>query len=277
MKTLVAKAVLLSCLFVTTALGQGQPYPPNVTIYAPLSGATFTGPVGFSVGSNTSPGITWAGDTETGFYWVSSGILAYTTTGTEKFTFGTNISSANASGGQFAGSSGIGSPSFIPDKAADAGLGTAAAGDVSLYCYESSTPTECLRVDTSGLFYVPGIASSTAAQTGYLCWKSSSTPAGEFKNRLGTVSPKAALKEVLALDPFYGTYKPVAGVPDKHVELFFGAHETEKVDRKLVAYDSSGKLRSVQYDKVSVVNTAAIKALQGEIKELQKEVGELKR
>lgn len=89
----------------------------------------------------------------------------------------------------------------------------------------------------------------------------------ELKNIHGRIDPKQALAEGLRLKPFWFQYKVH---PAKYDMPGFGAHATEKVDRRLVVYDGKGKLASVGYANMVAFQQAEIQALQGEIAALQR-------
>lgn len=130
----------------------------------------------------------------------------------------------------------------------------------------------------SGAVTAPNLATSSAAQTGTVCW---TTVTGNFtvdttttcllsleetKNIQGSIDPMMALAEEMKLKPFWFSYKSGTNQTDHAVHAGLGAHQVESVDKRLVGYDPKGKLQGVRYaDSVTSLNVAAIKGLQTEI------------
>jgi hypothetical protein len=138
-----------------------------------------------------------------------------------------------------------------------------------------------------GTLTVSGIASSGAAQSGYLCYN---TVGGVItydggatclvsreseKVRVGAISN--ALKIVLALDPFWGKYKDSSPAADKHVQPFLGARQVASVDARLVSVDKKGEPLGVRYENTVAVLVGAIKEQQALIVALERRLASLER
>lgn len=179
------------------------------------------------------------------------------------------IPAANASSTQ---------PTFIPNLADQkAGIGANASGNVSIIADNATVATEMIRV-TGTTVAMPTIASSSAAQTGTVCWTTGTgnltvdttttclLSLEESKDVLGNIDPMKALGEEMKLKPFWFSYKRGTNQTDHAVHAGLGAHQVESVDKRLVGYDAKGKLQGVRYaDSVTSLNVAAIKGLQAEI------------
>jgi len=311
----------------------------TISLYALLSGATFTGPLvvsstSFGLSGNISAsgifgtnGIRYKNVAATLNDTTSSGTIAtnyadlwggstLTATGSTTITnnFGsyfkvpicsTNVTCTNnralgADSAQFGGTSGVdilstGSslglgasasyelrnvaasgtvPTLLPTKqSTTAGIGADTSNDVSII----ANSTEMVRV-TGTTVAMPTIASSSAAQTGTVCWTTGTgnltvdttttclLSLEETKNIQGNIDPMQAIAEEMKLKPFWFSYKPGSHQTDHAVHAGLGAHQVESVDKRLVGYDPKGKLQGVRYaDSVTSLNVAAIKGLQQEI------------
>lgn len=129
-------------------------------------------------------------------------------------------------------------------------------------------------------------ASNTGVQSGYLCYN---TVGGvitydgtntclvsreEYKDIAGPIT--GALAEVKKLKPFWGSYKAGTPMTDHRVQPFFGAHQLEAVDPRLVTYTEGGELHGVRYQNITAVLAAAIQEQQVQIDSLKREVRRLK-
>lgn len=133
----------------------------------------------------------------------------------------------------------------------------------------------------TGTLTVSAIASSGAAQSGYLCYNTSGgviTYDGgatclisleEYKNNHGPITGKDAISDVMALRPFWGTYKTDSIIHDSHEQPFLGARQVESVDKRLAAYSEDGELRSVRYQNLTAVLVSAIQDQQAQIAQLR--------
>lgn len=154
------------------------------------------------------------------------------------------------------------------------------------------TITNCLSLETAGTarfasaLLLPGLASSSSATTGTLCWTTSTgnitvdttttclLSLEELKDIRGAIGRDEALRDVMALKPFWGAWKKdtpeYAG--DKAEQPFLGAHQVAHVDKRLAAYDPKGNLHGVRYQEMVAVLVAAMQQQQHEIAELRAEV-----
>lgn len=178
------------------------------------------------------------------------------------------------------------------------GTGSGIGGNLTLNCAPHgasatvvNTLVSCFTVngDTRAIG-LPGLASSSAAQTGTVCW---TTGGGnltvdttttcllsleEFKNIKSNISGTEALTLVTKLKPFWFSYKPGYNATDFRVHAGLGAHQVESVDRRLVGYDANGKLTGIRYaDSITSLNVAAIQALTVQVADLSDRVTKLGR
>lgn len=170
---------------------------------------------------------------------------------------------------------------------------TTNAGSTTLWDFGVTTAavltvTGGLKSTTAALNF-PGLGTSSAGTTGTLCWTTSTGLVNvdttttcllsleELKDIRGPISGAEALSDVLALKPFWGTWKKstpeYAG--DKAEQPFLGAHQVASVDKRLAAYAPNGALHGVRYQELTAVLVGAIKAQQDEINQLKREISRL--
>lgn len=130
----------------------------------------------------------------------------------------------------------------------------------------------------TGTITVSAVASSGAAQSGYLCYNTSGgvvTYDGgatclisreETKTNMG---PIAGLPIVLALQPFWGTYRNDTPMSDHMAQPFLGARHTATIDPRLTSHDKEGEPLGVRYDNMVAVLISAIQEQQREIEMLK--------
>jgi hypothetical protein len=128
-----------------------------------------------------------------------------------------------------------------------------------------------------GTITAGAIASNASAQSGYLCYNTSGgvitydggatclVSLEEYKDNHGYITGSDAMKDVMALRPFWGSYKPDGTLHDTHEQPFLGAHQVESVDPRLAAYGEDNVLRSVRYQNLTAVLVAAIQEQQKQI------------
>jgi hypothetical protein len=115
----------------------------------------------------------------------------------------------------------------------------------------------------------PGIAQSSAAQTGTLCWASSTIT---YDATLGCLSSLTALKqlirpltgalaEIRGSNPISYELKPEYDPTHAGRQIGFLAEDMEKLDPRLVGYGPDGKLRGVRYMQASALAVAGVKEL----------------
>lgn len=132
-----------------------------------------------------------------------------------------------------------------------------------------------------GQTFVPNITTSSAAQTGTVCW---TTGTGKFtvdttvgcltsimsaKNITERLSSDKALNIITSLNPFAFKYKTGYGDSGKYEQFGFGAEEVALVDERLVGRDPEGKLQGVRYQELTAVLSGAIKNLDDRLKTLE--------
>jgi hypothetical protein len=133
---------------------------------------------------------------------------------------------------------------------------------------------------------------AAANETGYLCYNSGSTPANELlldtvvclasleelKNIQRNITGREAIDDVMKLKPFWYTWNQKRHpTSDTYVQPGLGAHATEKVDKRLVAYTAKGKLHGVRYEQMVAVLVAGMQQQQKQIDALTKQVALLSR
>jgi len=156
----------------------------------------------------------------------------------------------------------------------------------------STTPATVMTLGADASLTVTGtlsaaIPSNTTAQTGYLCFNTTGNTftydgtntclvsREEYKDIAGPIT--GALSEVKKLKPFWGSYKKDTPMTDHRIQPFFGAHQLESVDPRLVTYTESGELHGVRYMNITALLAAAIQEQQTQIEQLKRDIKRLKR
>jgi hypothetical protein len=168
------------------------------------------------------------------------------------------------------------------------------AGSTTLFDFGVTTASVLtvnggLKTSSAALNF-PGLGTSSTGTTGTLCWTTTTglinvdttttclLSLEELKDIRGPISGAEALGDVLALKPFWGTWKKstpeYAG--DKAEQPFLGAHQVASVDKRLAAYAPNGDLHGVRYQELTAVLVAALKAEQAEIVTLKTENARLR-
>jgi len=137
--------------------------------------------------------------------------------------------------------------------------------------------------------FAPNITTSSAAQTGTVCW---TTGTGKFtvdttvgcltsimaaKNITEHLSPEKALDLVARLDPFAFRYKSGWGDSGRYEQFGFGAEQVALVDERMVGRDPGGNLQGVRYQELTAVLAGAIQQLKADNDNLRDELKNLKR
>jgi hypothetical protein len=128
---------------------------------------------------------------------------------------------------------------------------------------------------------MPGLASSSASQTGTVCWTTGTgnltvdttttclLSLEELKDIRAPI--REGLAEVMQLKPFWYSWKE--GTPeragDTHEQPGLGAHQVEGVDPRLAGYGTDGSLHGVRYQQLTAVLVASIQEQQAMIHNLE--------
>jgi hypothetical protein len=191
-------------------------------------------------------------------------------------------------------SAGAGAAAFsmsgFAGSAAILGTLTSAALKLQTNNTDAITISTAQLVTLSGQLAVTSMTQTSAAQSGTVCYNSGTgavnydatlgclTSLEETKNILANIGGAEALALDMKLKPIWFSYKPGPGVTDVAPHAGLGAHATEAVDARLIAYNAKGALQGVRYaDSITSLNVAAIQYVQGEFQSLQDEVIDLKK
>ena len=178
------------------------------------------------------------------------------------------------------------------------GTGTGVGGNLTINSAPHSTtgstqnalvPALTINGDTLAV-QMPGLASSSSAQTGTVCW---TTGTGNLtidttttcllsdmrlKKNMVPLNDNEGLPEVMALKPFSYDLKDDPMHVGRQVGL--GAQQVAKVDPRLVAiYDRGpniGTPKGVRYEQLTAVLVKAVQQQQAEIDGLRREIRQLK-
>jgi hypothetical protein len=222
--------------------------------------------------------------------------LVDTGTGTTSLTFYQNTSTLAYQFGNQTGKffiyDAVNTRIFLQMNATAGLLELATAGTVNVNIGTSGTNTTI-----GGQIFVPNIATSSAAQSGTVCWASGGSPAGKFtadttlgcltsserfKNVVGEVPPEDCLAMVLKLRAvsFYKK-REFGGDLDPAEQIGFLAEDVDRVDRRLTAMDADGQVRGVRYQQDSAIYACAIQQVVKDLKadndNLRAEIGRLQR
>jgi hypothetical protein len=136
----------------------------------------------------------------------------------------------------------------------------------------------------AGQLLMPNITTSSAAQTGTVCWI---TGTGKFtvdttttclasilsaKNVISRPTPANALGIVQKLSPISFRYKDGWGDSGEYEQFGLGAEEVALVDERLIGRDTKGKLRGVRYQELTAVLTGAIQQLKADNDNLRERI-----
>ena len=136
-----------------------------------------------------------------------------------------------------------------------------------------------------GALYLPGLASSSAATTGTLCW-TTSTGLVNVDTTLACLSSTRRVKmnerplvnglaEVMKLRPVSYDLKPQFNPEHLGRQVGLIAEDVQEVDPRLVGLDKDGKPRGVRYMQSVAVLVKAVQEEEAEIAELREEVSAL--
>lgn len=128
----------------------------------------------------------------------------------------------------------------------------------------------------NGQQFMPNITTSSAAQTGTVCW---TTGTGKFtvdttvgcltsimgaKNITERLDPAQALDITSRLNPLAFRYKQGYGDGGRYEQFGLGAEEVALVDERLVGRDPEGTLSGVRYQEMTAVLAGAIQQLKAD-------------
>lgn len=150
--------------------------------------------------------------------------------------------------------------------------GGTAATDLVFRTYNGSL-TERMRISSAGAVTMPSLASSSAAQTGTVCWTTGTgnltvdttttclLSSMRFKKNVRPI--RDALSQVMRMKPITFVYKDKAMGLDRLSGLI--AEDVATINKTLVEFDPKGNPYKVRYEGVSTLNTKAIQEQQEEI------------
>lgn len=135
-------------------------------------------------------------------------------------------------------------------------------------------PTGTTSTKFSNAILAPGLASTSAAQTGTLCWVTGTgnitvdttttclLSAGKYKHDIKPLVGDS-LAKVVALRPVSYEYNPELAIAGEQVG--FLAEDVAAIDDRLVSHDpADGSVRAVRYQQLTAVLAGAIKELKSD-------------
>lgn len=256
------------------AFGQVTTSPSVSGVAAPQSSVAISGGSinGATVGSTTPAAGAFTTLT-------SSGATSHSTT---LAVGGTALNASPAAGLQFNGSS---ANFFIRTNGAEAYFTGASNffGCLNSGCVlnlTSGAASTALTLSGTGAVAMPGLASSSAATTGTLCWTTGTGNvnvdttvaclASTIKVKRAIEPLNIGLNEVMLMRPVSYELKPEFNPEHLGRQVGLIAEEVAKIDDRLIAVDDKGDPRGVRYMQMTAV---LIKAIQ----EQQKQINHLKR
>ena len=137
----------------------------------------------------------------------------------------------------------------------------------------ATTSVAALEIRNNGSMYAPFTLSSGVAQTGYWCYDANGqfvrdsvaclVSAKKYKKDINPID--VGLEELLKLEPVNYYLKTPLGENDKVQQFGFIADDVEKIDSRLVTYDSNGEIRGFRYEQFTAVITKAIQELNDKV------------
>lgn len=247
---------------------------PSVTsTIAKLAGNTFT------AGQNYAPA---AGSTDSGSTLYTIFLNAGTRTSTATLM---RISGAVSSDSYFGGPINADAIAWGVVNGAENGRITTSTGNMSL---GSATDDGVNKLQVtggikgSGTLLLPGLASSSAATTGTLCWTTSTGNvnvdttvaclASTRKVKQEIVPLDIGLAEVMRMQPVSYELKPEFNPEHLGRQVGLIAEEVAQIDNRLVAVDDKGDPRGVRYMQMTAVLIKAIQQQQRQIEKLKRTV-----
>lgn len=141
---------------------------------------------------------------------------------------------------------------------------------------------------TGATINMSGLASSSAAQTGTVCWTTgtgrltvdttTTCLLSSLRFKKDVESLDSGLAEVMKMRPVTFMYKESGGDANlKKRKVGMIAEEVNKIDTRLVAYEQDGKTpRAIMYAEYTAVLTKAIQEQQKEIEDLKEQIKKIK-
>lgn len=180
----------------------------------------------------------------------------------------------NSSAFSGTGSLNLANATYVYAASGDLALGTSTSN--AIHFVINSGATDALTINTSGGLSAPSLANLNTAATGAVCWttggaityNNSTTcllSSKRYKNIIGPL--KEGLDEVMLWKPTVYTYKNDKDKIGKQVG--FIAEDMEKIDKRLVSYNTKGQIQTVRYENAIAVLTKAVQDQQHEIDILQ--------
>lgn len=134
----------------------------------------------------------------------------------------------------------------------------------------------------SGSVTMPGLASSSAATTGTVCWTTATGNltvdttlaclASTLKVKKNVASLDIGLDAVLHMRPVSYDLKPEFNPEHLGHQVGLIAEEVGKIDQRLIAVDDNGEPRGVRYMQLTAVLVKAIQDQQKQIRALQRAI-----
>jgi hypothetical protein len=258
---------------------QGAANPATSLIFSSqVNAGGYTNNVWFSslgtVGIGVAPGSTFTLDVKTaGSTYVrltsvniSSDAAYYETDGTNSASSGLLAGSGCGAGNWAVFASGC---RFTINQSGGAWIGT------------TNVDEGANNLGIQGQLFMPNITTTSAAQTGTVCW---TTGTGKFtvdttlgclasieeaKDIVSYLDPDEALRIVGKLRPFSFRYRPGYGDEGRYEQFGLGARQVAAVDERLAGRDFEGNLRGVRYMESAAVLAAAIQKLKADNDDLR--------
>lgn len=155
----------------------------------------------------------------------------------------------------------------------------------------TTAPTVALDVTGaiagSGALTLPGLASSSVATTGTLCWTTGTGNvnvdttvaclASTIRVKEHVQALDIGLKQIMRMRPVSYDLKPEFNPEHLGRQVGLVAEEVNAVDNRLVAVDDTGRPRGVRYMQMTAVIIKAMQEQQQQIGKLQKELKQLRK
>ena len=145
---------------------------------------------------------------------------------------------------------------------------------------QTSGTNEAMRITAGGAVLMPLLTTSSAVQTGTVCWATSNgnltvdttttclLSSLRFKKDIHPMD--GALSDIMKMRPITFVYKDKAMGTDRLSGLI--AEEVLPIDKTLVELDDEGRAYKIRYEGLAVKDASAIQELQHEIENLREQI-----
>jgi len=269
---------------ITTLPGSGNSIDASGNVIGASAEVTSTTvPAGYGINKNTSNtlGFVVGGTSAAQLFTNTLTLLNTTVAGSQGPQFIANNNSNHAvqvgvTGTTFSSAPFSSDQAYVYGSANSGGLllGTPGATAITMV----TNNTAALNISGAQAISMPGLAASSAAQTGTVCWTTGgnltvdTTLACLSSSRRFKMDDRpldAGLATVMKLRPVAYQLRPEYNPEHLGEQVGLMAEEVGKIDDRLIAHDPDGEARGVRYMQLTAVLVRAVQQQQAEIEDLR--------